>query len=215
MTTIEMYKILGLNYGASADEIKSAYRRLVKAYHPDVTNDDSSGLRLTKVIHAYKTLMVTKRAKTLVEFPVKNVRKDASKARTERNADIFNLGKLLETGKTVGMRAFAARSLGNTGKRSAYAFLRKALYDSSDLVKKTAVEAIGNLKIQQSYGELASVFTKGNREIKEAVLHAVERIGTQGAFGSIVENAKSDPDFSIRSMARRLTVEAEKAVSDG
>ncbi len=216
MTAFEMYRILGLRYGASAEEIKDAYRQLVKKYHPDVTKTNSSGLQLAKVIEAYKTLIVTSRSKNVVEFPVsKKTAGSAAPADTAPRADIFSLGKLLENGRTVGMRAFAARSLGNTGKRTAYAFLRKALYDSSDLVVKTAVEAIGNLKISQSCGELASTFSRGSREVRESVLAAVEKIGPRGGFQDIVETAKRDPDFSIRSMARRMTSAAEKAVSDG
>ncbi|MDE7372850.1 MAG: DnaJ domain-containing protein [Clostridia bacterium] len=30
------YEILGIKKGASADEIKSAYRKLAKQYHPDM-----------------------------------------------------------------------------------------------------------------------------------------------------------------------------------
>ena len=35
MLTGDPYKVLGLKAGASPDEIRSAYRRLVKKYHPD------------------------------------------------------------------------------------------------------------------------------------------------------------------------------------
>jgi hypothetical protein len=216
MTAIEMYRILGVRYGASVEEIKDAYRRLVKMYHPDVTKTNSSGPRLTKVIEAYKTLVVTSRSKNVVEFPgSKKTAAPADRGDAAPRADIFSLGKLLENGRTVGMRAFAARSLGNTGKRTAYAFLRKALYDPSDLVVRAAVEAIGTLKISQSCGELASTFSRGGREVRESVLAAVEKIGPRGGFRDIVETAKHDPDFSIRSTARRMTSGADKAVSDG
>lgn len=36
MTQPDFYKILGVRPGANADEIKSAYRKLVKKYHPDL-----------------------------------------------------------------------------------------------------------------------------------------------------------------------------------
>lgn len=278
MTHYEMYRTLGVRCGASSEEIKDAYRKLVKKYHPDVTKTSSSEGKLTKVIEAYKTLIVTGRNRNLVEFPVNKEKKspkarrtgpggaggtaagprtaaqssqtrsrpaasgggtqtaggrsartgpggpDAAdgagqnaQSRTTSNSDIFSLGKLLENGKTVGMRAFAARSLGNTGKRTAYAFLRKALYDPSELVVKTAVEAIGNLKISQSYGELFSIYSRGSTELRETVLYAVGKIGVHGAFRDIIETAKSDREFSVRSTARKLAAEygREKAVSDG
>ena len=31
----DLYEVLGLKKGASKDEIKSAYRKLAKKYHPD------------------------------------------------------------------------------------------------------------------------------------------------------------------------------------
>ena len=34
------YDILGVNKNATADEIKSAYRKLVKQYHPDLNPGD-------------------------------------------------------------------------------------------------------------------------------------------------------------------------------
>lgn len=48
---MDYYKILGVTYGASQDEIKRAYRRLAVIYHPD-KNQDPSAENIFKDINA-------------------------------------------------------------------------------------------------------------------------------------------------------------------
>src|ERR1700748_3790318 len=40
MDFIDYYKVLGVNKNATADEIKSAYRKLARKHHPDLNPDD-------------------------------------------------------------------------------------------------------------------------------------------------------------------------------
>src|SRR5438034_8981168 len=51
------YKVLGIAKKASEDEIKKAYRKLARKYHPDRNPDDSSAEeRFKEVQHAYSIL---------------------------------------------------------------------------------------------------------------------------------------------------------------
>ena len=40
MSVTDPYEVLGVTRDASADEIKSSYRRLARQYHPDVNPDN-------------------------------------------------------------------------------------------------------------------------------------------------------------------------------
>ena len=42
MAFIDYYRVLGVKQNASQDEIRKAYRRLAKKYHPDINKDDPS-----------------------------------------------------------------------------------------------------------------------------------------------------------------------------
>jgi molecular chaperone DnaJ len=52
----DYYEILGLERNASKDEIRSAYRRLARRYHPDVSKDPDAESRFKEVNEAYQVL---------------------------------------------------------------------------------------------------------------------------------------------------------------
>lgn len=57
MADIDYYKVLGVKRDASQDDIKRAYRRLAKQYHPDRNPDDSSAEKKFKEVQqAYDVL---------------------------------------------------------------------------------------------------------------------------------------------------------------
>ncbi len=52
----DYYAILGLKRTASADDIKAAYRKLARQYHPDVNKADDAEARFKEVGEAYQVL---------------------------------------------------------------------------------------------------------------------------------------------------------------
>ncbi|MGZ3920962.1 MAG: J domain-containing protein, partial [Bacteroidia bacterium] len=51
---VNYYNILGLNPGASATEIKTAFRAMAKIFHPDKNPEGQEQFK--KILRAYETL---------------------------------------------------------------------------------------------------------------------------------------------------------------
>ncbi len=50
------YDILGVDKKASEDEIKKAYRKLVRKHHPDISKDPDADKKMGEINNAYETL---------------------------------------------------------------------------------------------------------------------------------------------------------------
>lgn len=56
MAKRDFYEILGIAKGASPEEIRRAYRRLARRYHPDVNKEKDAQAKFTEIQEAYDTL---------------------------------------------------------------------------------------------------------------------------------------------------------------
>ena len=57
----DYYEMLGMSRGADTNEIKSAYRRLAKKYHPDVSHEADAEKKFTEINEAYSVLSDSER----------------------------------------------------------------------------------------------------------------------------------------------------------
>ncbi len=52
----DYYKIMGVSSTASSDEVKNAYRKLARKYHPDVSKEKDAEARFKEMKEAYEVL---------------------------------------------------------------------------------------------------------------------------------------------------------------
>ncbi len=162
MNRSESMRLLGIStFPKDIDEVKEAYRRQAKRFHPDSGGDDRSFTALTD---AYHTLMNDRQIRT---------RKTVNRV---TSVDVVKMGRLLIGGSMPQLRKFAAESLGQSGKRSAYAYLKYGLADSDESVRIASIRAVGRLHIRQSVGLLRSMFRTSSSTQEVELLHALLRI---------------------------------------
>lgn len=190
----ELWAVFGLPPGADSRDLKKAFRQLTKRYHPDSSKDPATARRFSRVVRVYQLL--SRKAGQEREVP-------AEQGGAEPEEDLFALGTEFTVSRDAGTRLEAVKRLGLSGKRSAYIFLRKALYDDSPEVVAQAVRSVALLGIRQADGEMASLFSRSDAVLKRTILETAR--GTrEPVFLPALRAAKTDPDAAIAAAASEI-----------
>ncbi len=191
----ELWAVFGLSPGADSRDLKRAFRQLTKRYHPDSSKDPATARRFSRVVRVYKLL-------SLKAGPSRETVPEDEPPDPEEE-DLFALGTQFTVSRDADERVEAVKRLGLSGKKSAYIFLRKALYDDSPEVAAQAVRSVALLGIRQADGEIASLFARSGAGLKRAILETAR--GTrEPVFRAALKAARSDPDSGIADLAEEV-----------
>ncbi|MBA3717682.1 MAG: molecular chaperone DnaJ [Actinobacteria bacterium] len=90
-----LYEVLGVPKNASADEIKKAYRKLARQYHPDRNpGDDDAEAKFKEIQAAYDVLSDPEKRKQYDDFGSADGRGGPGTGWSTFNADAFDFGNL-------------------------------------------------------------------------------------------------------------------------
>src|SRR5258708_35824601 len=83
----DFYEVLGVQRGAPDKDIRSAYRKLARKYHPDVTpNDRAAEARFKEATAAYEVLSDTEKRRKHDKYGEKREYADQIEAAQKRQA---------------------------------------------------------------------------------------------------------------------------------
>lgn len=80
MAKRDYYDVLGVDKGASKDEIKKSYRKLARKYHPDVNKEEGAAEKFKEAKEAYEVLSDDQKKHNMINLGMQAHRVKASEA---------------------------------------------------------------------------------------------------------------------------------------
>lgn len=189
-----LYLTLGLEPDSPSVDIKRAYRNLSLRLHPDASRNPLTATRFDMVSKAYASLSVKNHGCAVSEI---------TQLRDSGQDDLFTLGSVLICDPDPMRRHKAATRLGLSGKRSAWIFLRKGLYDAEPGVVQACIRAAAVLGLAQGSGEIANAYQRAGSVLRDAILE-VAQATKDDVFKSTLQAAACDSDFRRSTLAYNL-----------
>ncbi|MFN7991345.1 MAG: molecular chaperone DnaJ [Candidatus Micrarchaeia archaeon] len=147
MTKRDYYEILGVARNASADEIKSAYRKLALKYHPDRNKDESATERFKEISEAYAVLSDEKKRAEYDQYGHAGFDQMYSQEDIFRSADFSDFEEVF---RSFGFDPFGG-IFGSFGPRGRGGRAREYGADLETVVRITLEEAAKGVKKDISY----------------------------------------------------------------
>ena len=173
MAKRDYYEVLGLSKGASAAEIKKAYRKLSKQYHPDINKEEGAEEKFKEITEAYEVLSdedidrMVKEAEANAEADAK--RKEEADVRNEADQLSFQADKAIEDAKDK---------------------VDQSLLDAIKTKNDALKEAIKN----NNFEEIKAAKDELNKAVQEMTMKLYEQANAAGAQGANTESSNQDDD---------------------
>jgi curved DNA-binding protein len=227
----DYYKLLGVEKGASEEEIKKAYRKLAMKYHPDHTKGDKAAEeKFKKISEAYAVLSDKKKRKEYDTFGAEGFQQRFSQEDIFRGFDFgdifreFGFGGDFFSGRGRGSSSGMRFNFGGGSPFGSQAGQQQARMKGSDLVyelpltlKEVANGTTKTVSLQhQGYSQKVTVkIPKGlisGKKLRLAGKGSPSPVG--GPPGDLFIQAKVLNDPSYRAEAYDLHMEQELKLSE-
>lgn len=217
---IDHYSILSLDRDCTRDEIKSAYHRLAKQYHPDVNKSPGASEKFRQISEAYEYLIKVRDGEVpdLPGYP-----DSAGRAAADGGARPFGVRPVeeiiasLKSEDSAVVRA-AVEALGsrrfydNTG---VLAILTGYLNSADVALRRSAVTALGRLGNPAAVGDLAKMLRDREPQVRFDAVVALGNLGAPVALtylemmdqddplnNALVMNARKETIYGIKKKSR-------------
>lgn len=191
------YKILNVEPDASTAEIKKAYRKLAKDYHPDVSNDPDCVAKFRAVAEAYEIL--SDPDKRIIYDTDYN---DWGKFTGDKNyGDPLNqlindlINKLNDPDSSI--RNHAVDALVDIGETAFEAILRATRSDD-DVIRRKTCDILGRMGNPRGVMPLVRLLTDPDRYVRRRAANALILIGDKRVLPNLI-NSLNDPEPKVRS----------------
>ncbi len=165
MAFIDYYKVLGVEKNATQEEIRKAYRRQAKRYHPDINKDDPQAKeRFQEINEANEVLGDPEKRKKYDEY-----------GEHWRHADEFEAQRRQYSGNTDGMYDFGGFSgfgdfSGNEANASGFSDFFEQLFGNSFRQRQSKrgkdLQATLSITLREAATEHKQTFTINNENIR-------------------------------------------------